>query len=295
MIDIFIYCSLAIFGAALGSFIAASVWRVRAAQLEADKKAGREYDKKEYKTLRVLRGKRLQEDRSQCLHCHAQLKWYELIPIISWIAQRGRCGSCKGFIGWFEISAELGLALFFVLSYALWQVPLDGPLAIAHFALWLIAGVIMAFLFAYDMKWFLLPDMGMIALIVVGAGVTGVIAAQSGDVVGTIASSAGAVAALAGLYGLIYVGSRGRWVGLGDVILGVGLGLLLANWQLALVALFMANFIGCLIVVPLMIIGKLKRDARVPFGPLLIAGTVVAWFFGLPIIDWYMSGMGLSF
>lgn len=295
MITIFIYDALAIFGAAIGSFIAATVWRMRAGQLQADKAAKREYDKKEYTHLSSLMGRRTSEDRSQCLHCKKQLRWFELIPIVSWVAQKGKCRSCKKPIGRFEIITEVGLALFFVVSYALWQTPLETPLEIAQFILWLAAGGIMTLLFAYDMKWFLLPDSAMIALIIAGSAMVASTAVQSGDIVGTLISSVGAVAVLAGLYAAIYFGSKGRWIGLGDVILGVGLGLLLGNWQLALVALFMANFIGCLIVIPLMIAGKLKRNAHVPFGPLLIAGTVVAWFFGTPIIEWYLGGMGLVF
>ena len=98
---------------------------------------------------------------------------------------------------------------------------------------------------------------------------------------------------LAGLYAVLYGASRGRWVGFGDVKLGVGLGLLLISWELAFVALFLANFIGCLIVIPLMLAKKLKRTSRIPFGPLLIMGTILAWFVGTPLLAWYMGGLGL--
>lgn len=295
MTEVIIYTALVLFGASLGSFIAATVWRIRARQLEADKRAGEEYDKQEYKVLSSLLGKKTANDRSQCLHCNKVLHWYELLPVVSWVVQRGKCRSCKKPIGWFEIASEVGLAAFFVLSYALWPLALSTPLEIAHLILWLVAGTVMLLLFAYDMKWFLLPDVPMMMLIAVGLAVTGITAAAAPAVWPALASVAGAVAALGGLYAALYYGSRGRWVGFGDVILGVGLGLLLADWKLALVALFMANFIGCLIVIPLMVVGRLKRNAHVPFGPLLIAGAIVAWFFGRAIIDWYIGGMGLSF
>ena len=293
MIDGLIYGALAIFGATFGSFAAATVWRIRARQLEADKKAGQEYDKKEYAKIKKLTGKTLTKDRSQCLHCNTTLRWFELIPVVSWVVQRGRCRSCGIFIGWFEILAECGLALFFVLSYALWPVALGGPLEITQFALWLVSGIVLLILFAYDTKWMLLPDAAMIALIVAGAGITATTAALSGDAMATVVSALAAAGVLGGLYGALYLFSKGRWVGLGDAILGVGLGLLLVRWELALVALFMANFIGCLIVIPLMATKKLKRDAHVPFGPLLIAGTLVAIIFGNAIVEWYVGGMGI--
>lgn len=291
MNDVFIYVALGLFGAALGSFAAATVWRLRARQLAADKAAGEEYDIKEYKRLKKIISRPL-DDHSQCLHCSYKLKWYDLIPIVSWLSLKGKCRNCHKPIGWFEFLSEIGVAAYFVLSYALWPVGLETSLAVTHFVLWLIAGVIMAILFAYDLKWFLLPDKLNIALGVVGIGIVGVVAVERGDFAGTLLSALGSVAILSGLYATLYVVSRGRWVGFGDVKLGIGLALILVDWQLALTALFLANFIGCLIVIPLLATKKLARNSHVPFGPLLIAGTICAWFFGWAILDWYLGGIG---
>lgn len=291
MTEILIYAALTLFGASLGSFAAATVWRIRARQLVSDKAAGEEYDKKEYNRLKKIISKPL-DDHSQCLHCSYKLKWYDLIPIVSWLWLKGKCRNCHEPIGWFEFLMEVGVAAYFVLSYALWPGGVATSFEIAHFVLWLVAGVIMAILLAYDTKWFLLPDKLNIALAVVGLGIVGVVAAESGDVAGTLFSAAGSVAILSGLYAILYLVSRGRWVGFGDVKLGIGLALILVNWQLALTALFLANFIGCLIVIPLLATKKLARNAHVPFGPLLIAGTISAWFFGWAILGWYLGSMG---
>ena len=291
MNDLFIYVALILFGATLGSFAAATVWRIRARQLVADKAAGEEYDEKEYKRLKKIIAKPL-DDHSQCLHCSYKLKWYDLIPIVSWLALRGKCRSCRKPIGWFEFLMEIGVAAFFVLSYAFWPGGVETALSVAHFVLWLIAGVIMAILFAYDTKWFLLPDKLNIALVVVGLAIVGVTAAQTGNLLGTLLSAVGSVAILSGLYGVLYFVSKGQWVGFGDVKLGIGLALILVDWQLALTALFLANFIGCLIVIPLLATKKLERNSHIPFGPLLIAGTVTAWFLGWTILNWYMASAG---
>jgi len=291
MNDVFIYVALVLFGATLGSFAAATVWRIRARQLVADKAAGEEYDKKEYKRLKKIIASPL-NDHSQCLHCSYKLKWYDLVPIISWLSLKGRCRNCKAPIGWFEFLMEIGVAAYFVLSYAFWPGGVETGLSIAHFVLWLVAGVVMAILFAYDTKWFLLPDKLNIALAVVGLGIVGVTAAETNDLTGTLLSALGSVAILSGLYGALYLVSKGRWIGLGDVKLGVGLALILVDWQLALTALFLANFIGCLIVIPLLATKKLSRNAHVPFGPLLIAGTILAFFLGWVIMNWYLSSIG---
>lgn len=291
MNELWIYVALVLFGATFGSYGAATVWRLRARQLAADKKAGEEYDKKEYKRLKKIITRPL-DDHSQCLHCNYMLKWYDLIPIVSWLSLRGKCRNCRKPIGWFEFIMEIGVAAFFVLSYVLWPAEIVTGLNIAHFALWLAAGVTMAILFAYDAKWFLLPDKISLTLAVIGLAIVGVTVAETGNIVGTLLSALGAVAVLAGIYAFLYFFSKGRWVGFGDVKLGVGLGLILSNWQLALAAFFLANFIGCLVVIPLMAAKKLRRNSHVPFGPMLIGGTILAWFFGTAIMGWYLSGIG---
>ena len=292
MNELWVSIALAVFGAAFGSFAAAQVWRLRAAQLAADKKAKEPYDHKEYNRLKKLLGKSVAHDRSRCLSCGYTLKWYDLIPVISWLSLGGKCRQCRKSIGWFELGMEVGLALFFVLSFLWWPGGVGSGLAIAHLALWLAAGVVLAMLFAYDAKWFLLPDRLTILLAIFGVAVVAVTAAQGSNILVTILSALASVAILSGLYAVIYVISKGQWVGFGDVKLGVGLGLLLVDWQLALVALFLANFIGCLVVIPLMAVKKLTRSSHVPFGPLLIAGTVLALFIGWPIITTYLFTIG---
>ena len=293
MNEIVVYVALILIGACLGSFAGAMVWRLRAKQLAFDKEQKEPYDHKEYTRLKKLNKASLLKDRSQCLHCSYTLKWYDLMPVVSWLTLRGKCRSCKKPIGAFELLMELGTIAFFVLSYLLWPTELATGLEITHFVLWLAAGVVMAILFAYDMKWFLLPNIPVIILAVLGLGVTVTSAMQTQDYLGTALSALGAVGALSGLYLALHLASKGRWVGFGDVKLGVGLALLLVDWQLALVALFLANLIGCIIVIPLLAVGKLKRSSHVPFGPLLIAGTIVAWFIGWPILETYLATLGI--
>ncbi len=287
MDSVTILLGLGIVGAALGSFAAATVWRLRARQLQVDKANHEPYDKKEYTALKKLLGVKRLEDRSRCLHCGATLRWYELLPVLSWVAQRGRCRSCHAFIGWFELLAEVSLAAFFVVSFVFWPYPLDSVIHIVQLGIWLLAGVVMTILFAYDAKWYLLPDRATILLAGLGlvSAILAVIDAQVPFTAGM--SVVGALALLPGVYLALYLFSKGQWVGFGDVKLGVGLALLLADWKLAFLALFMANFIGTLIVFPLLLAGKIKRTTKIPFGPLLIVGTVVAALFGPTIINQY--------
>lgn len=293
MNQIIIYLALVLVGACLGSFAGATVWRLRARQLEVDKKNKEPYDHKEYQRLKKLNGKKPLQDRSQCLECGYELKWYDLIPIVSWLSLRGKCRACKHRIGWFEPLMEVGMVAFFVLSYVLWPGGVQTGLEIAHFSLWLAAGVAMAILFAYDAKWFLLPDVATVALGVIGLAIVGVSAAETQDIGGTLLTAIGSVGVLGGLYAVLFAVSQGRWVGFGDVKLGAVLGLVLVDWQLAAIALFMANLIGCLIVIPLLATKKVKRNSHIPFGPMLIAGAIVAWFVGWHVLNWYLATLGM--
>lgn len=227
--------------------------------------------------------------RSVCLHCGHKLAWYDLIPVFSWAVLKGKCRSCGVAIGWLEPLLEVSLAVFFVISYLFWPHTLDDFFSIAGFVIWLLSGILLAVLFIYDLKWSLLPDkINYIFALVAFVGAI-LIVIDSGAPLASALNIVGSVLVLSGLYYLLHTLSKGRLVGFGDVKLGLGLGLLLADWRLGIVALFTANLLGCLVVAPGLITGKLKRTSRVPFGPFLILGTLIAGLFGHLIIDFYFS------
>lgn len=287
MDEIYMYMILVVFGLILGSFAGATVWRLRARQLVEDKAEGEPVDAKEYKRLLPLAKTTTRSDRSRCLHCGHPLAWYDLLPLVSWLSLGGKCRYCRTRIGWFEPLMEIGVAAFFVGSYLLWPLPLESGLEIAHFLLWLIAGVMLAILFAYDLKWFLLPNQIVFPLITVGVMVAIITITTAHEPLFALLSLAGAVAILSGIYLVLWWLSKGQWIGFGDVKLGLGLALLLGDWQLAFIALFTANLLGCLIVIPGMVSGKITRSTHIPFGPLLILGSVLTMFWGAAVIDWY--------
>ncbi|HEY8886424.1 MAG TPA: prepilin peptidase [Candidatus Microsaccharimonas sp.] len=285
--DFIIYLALVLFGLVFGSFAGASVWRLRARQLVADKKSGEHVDHAEYKKLKKLAHEKLSKDHSRCLHCGYELRWYDLIPLVSWVTLGGRCRDCRKPIGIMEPLIELGTAAFFVLSYILWPFDLTTGLQVAQFIIWLISGVGLAIMFAYDARWFLLPDKVNFAVIGLGFVSAVLMIIESHNHMGAFLNVLGSVAVLSGIYYGLYLISKGRWIGFGDIKLGLGLGLLLGDWQLAVIGLFFANLIGCIIVIPLMVTGKLKRSSHVPFGPLLIAGAIVAKLVGMGIAEFY--------
>jgi len=284
-----VYLILSLTGLCLGSFAGASVWRLRARQLEEDKKAGENFDQKEYSKLKKLNNKSITQDHSQCLNCSYKLKWYDMIPVLSWVTLGGKCRKCRKPIGINELLVEIFVAAFFVSSYIFWPFGLcGGGLEMLRFVIWLLAGVGLAILFIYDKKWSLLPD--FVNFTVIGLGLTNaiIVIILSVNKLDTIYNILGSILILSGLYYMLFVISKGRWIGFGDIKLGLGLGLLLSDWKLAFIALFAANLIGCLVIIPGMITHKLKRTSHVPFGPLLIIGTLIAMLFGQLLIDFYL-------
>jgi len=286
-----IYLALFLFGLILGSFAGASVWRIRARQLVEDKNCGEKVDIKEYEKLQKLTKSSLFGDRSKCLNCSYELKWYDLIPVLSWLSLGGKCRKCRKPIGYFEPIIEIGMAVFFVLSFMFWPNSLSSSYEITLFVLWLISGIGLAILFVYDQFWSLLPD--KVSFIVIGIGVinAGLVFINSNNKTETFFSILGSVLILSGLYWIIYKISKGTWIGFGDIKLGLGLALMLSNWGLAFIALFAANLVGCILVLPAMIVGKLKRNSRVPFGPLLIIGYIIAGLFGNFILNFYFYNL----
>ncbi len=303
---------LTLFGLMFGSFAGAQVWRLRARQLrDEDKRLAKLKEKRELSAdereervylvdeMKDRKKERAQldglligasKDYSRCLSCQHRLAWYDLLPLLSWLSTGGTCRYCKAKIGRFEPLMELGVAGTFVLSYLLWPLPQAESLSsVALFVLWMIGIVLLAILFAYDLKWFILPDVIVFPLVGVGVVMSSIKVAGESNLLMALGSIAGAVIILSGLYGLLWLTSKGRWVGFGDVKLGLGLALILSDWRLALLALFLANLIGSLVVIPRMLLGKLDRKAHVPFGPLLIAGTVIAMLVGERLIVYYLN------
>lgn len=280
---------LAFFGLLMGSFAGATVWRLRARQLRLDEKEGEKVSKTEKQQVQHLKKQTMLKDRSICLHCGHTLRWYDLVPLVSWLETGGRCRYCHKKIGYFEPLIEVATAVFFVVSFLFWPQPLDSSLQLAQFAIWLSSGVGLIILFAYDLRWYLLPNPVVFPLIGLGLLNALLVLIDNHFLLSSVFSVLYACGILSGLYYVIFIFSNHKWVGFGDVKLGLALALLLAHWELAALTLFLANLIGTLLFLPMIFLGKIKRGAHIPFGPLLISGYFIAGLFGFSIINWYLS------
>lgn len=244
--------------------------------------------------LRYNTGASLFSGRSFCVSCGKKLSWHELIPLVSFFMLRGRCSECRSRISWQYPLVELATGLLFgVTSYQVRVVGFESYYLLSttyYFAIWSLLVVI----FVYDLRHKIIPDVlsysfATLALahLVFTLGPDRVFAAPH-------LSHLLAGPLLAAPFAALWLFSRGRWMGLGDAKLALGIG-----WFLGLSsggsAIMFATWLGALTGVLLIAGEKLRLNAaatpkvgmqmEIPFAPFLVAGTILAFFTGWNIFD----------
>lgn len=222
--------------------------------------------------LRLKNGGSIILGRSKCPKCKKQIVWYDNIPLLSFILLKGKCRACHKKISWQYFLMELATAILFLACYFKFGFNLEliGWLVVASFLL---------IIFTYDLKYFLILDSVSIPAIIfiflfnIWRGEDFKKLLISGIII-------------SGFFLLQYLISRGRWLGGGDIRLGFLMGVLLGI-ENGLLALFLSYLIGSLIGVILLVIRKKTWKSALPFGPFLVAGSIISLFFGTKIVDWY--------
>ena len=217
--------------------------------------------------------------RSHCPHCDRQIRAWENIPVVSWLALRGRCAGCRASIGVKYPIVELVTGLLF--AGAAW---LYGPtLLLVPRLLFACAMVV---LFMIDLEHRILPNVITLPGIVAGLAFSLFLPPGFRDAL------IGAVLCSLLLFGMGEVVSRvlgKEALGFGDVKMIAMMGAFL-GWQLTLVSLFLASFLGSVIGIALVAVTK-NRDYLIPLGSFLAIGAIAAGAFGQPLLDWYVGHM----
>ncbi len=276
-----------------GSFVNALCWRVHQQELKAKSQKPKARTKALSTFSFQLSAKKSQYSilygRSQCPSCQHQLASKDLIPVLSWLFLRGRCRYCKMPISVQYPLVELSLAAVFVVSYVFWPATLSGG-QWWLFGAWLASSVGLMALLVYDAKWMLLPNRILYpTLLAALVGQISYIVFYAPDVALSFWLLALSLAIASGIFWIIFTISNGKWIGYGDVRLGLVTGTLLADPKLAALMIFVASVLGTLFALPDMLRGKKSAMSKIPFGPFLIAGTMIALLFGNDIIDWYTN------
>jgi len=241
--------------------------------------------------IRLKKNESLIKKRSHCPCCRHELRWRDLLPIISFFVLKGRCHYCRVKISWqypivefitgwlfvlvvyqtggLTVLAEPFLFLFLFLRFFL-----ISSLLIVFFSdlffmvvydavIYWTAGIYFAFLLLCNIfvPSHLLPFLGNV-LLAVFIGVA--------------------------FFGVQYLVSKGRWIGSGDILIGLLMGVILGFPNIIL-AIFLAYFGGAIISLILLLSKKAGSQSQIPLAVFLVPATLIAYFFGQAIIDWYIS------
>jgi leader peptidase (prepilin peptidase)/N-methyltransferase len=265
---------LLVLGICAGSFVNALVWRlheqakIRQRKLASDSK------------LSIVNG------RSMCPNCRHQLAPKDLIPILSWILLLGKCRYCHKKIEDNPFT-EIALPILFVVSYLYWPVSLEGR-GLWEFVFWIMFLPFLLALTVYDLRWKLLPDKIVLPLTALAIfQVLGTVFLGAGW--GVLISAAAGVAVISGTFYVIFQISQGKWIGGGDVKLGMVLGLLAGGFINSFLLLFISSLLGSIISIPILLWHGKALRVQVPFGPFLILGLIVVRLFGADITHWYTN------
>jgi leader peptidase (prepilin peptidase)/N-methyltransferase len=240
---------------------------------------------------RVPRGESVATPRSRCPGCGTAIRPADNIPMVSWIVLRGRCRHCGEAISARYVVVEAATALTWS-AFAAWALITPGALAILPLLLVLAsAGIALTVI---DIQHHRLPDAIVLPLYpvtVLGLVVAGLLAGAF-----PLGSTLAGCAVWLGTIGLIWLVTRGRGMGLGDVklspILGATLGWLsLGSAVVGLVAAFLS---GALVGVILLAAKRAQRRSAIPFGPFLLLGAASAVFLGPAISAAYLGITGIS-
>jgi leader peptidase (prepilin peptidase)/N-methyltransferase len=220
--------------------------------------------------------------RSRCGACGHQIRWYENVPLVSWLALRGKCSACKAPISVRYPLVEAATGVLFAL--AAWRFG-PHPAALA----WCFASALLISMALIDLDTKYLPDDLTYPLLW-----GGLIAAALGWTIPLSAAVWGAVAGYVPLW-LIATGfallMKRQGMGGGDLKLLAALGAWL-GWQAILPIVLIASIVGLCVNVPRMVLGKHGRFQQYPFGPFLAGGGLIVMFVGT---DALLAWAGISF
>lgn len=207
---------------------------------------------------------------SHCTNCKHKLKFYELIPVISYIFLGGKCKVCKERISIFYPFFELLTGILFLLSYLKFGLTLEFLIAITFISVLIIISI-------SDVKYFIIPDEVLIVgtLLIIVELIANVVVNNISVFNGLVMPILNGLGAFAILYLFKALGDlifKTESLGGGDIKLLFFIGLVL-GFDMSIVTIFIASFIA----LPLSIVSLIKNNNNIlPFGPYLsIAATII--------------------
>ncbi len=221
---------------------------------------------------RIPKKENIATERSHCMECGTQLKWYDLVPLFSWLFLRGKCRYCGT-----KISIQYPLIEFINGVGYVWIFVVNGFNFVS--ILYCLCMSALLALSVIDWRTFEIPVAFNIFIFLLGV----VRAIYDFEHIWTYLIG---MIAISGFLLILFIVTGGRGIGGGDIKLMAAAGLLL-GWK-GIVAAF---FLGCILgsIIHIFLMKFFKKDRTLAFGPYLSLGIYIAMFYGTQIVDWYIG------
>ena len=245
--DLILYLPIFLYGIVIGSFLNVCIYRIPL-------------------------GESISKERSHCMTCGYQLRWYDLVPLFSWLALRGKCRKCKTPISAQYPIIEAVNGVLYILIFAV------NGMNMVSILYCLMASALLA-LSVIDFRTYEIPFGFNVFIAVLGLIRIGLTLDNWHEfVIGFFAVSV--------LLETILLASGGRAIGGGDVKLMAAAGLLL-GWKLIILAFFIGCILGSVIHIIRMKVSQAEHVLAM--GPYLSAGVLIAALWGNQFINWYFG------
>lgn len=230
---------------------------------------------------RLPRGMNLARPGSHCTTCDYVLKWYDNIPVVSWVLLGGRCRSCRERISVRYTAVELAnMALWVLSALIFWE---ESPLYAVVAAI--VCSVLIC-IFYIDLEHMLIYNR-FILLVAAGGLITMFYDSYTEPADHVIGALVGGVSFALLYFGAIAILKR-EAMGFADVKLAAAAGLLL-GWQKFIFAILVGSVVGSFVLVILNRVKNQERNTEYPFGPFIVGGVLLALLAGEPILTWYVD------
>lgn len=224
--------------------------------------------------------------RSRCDHCQKNLAWYDMIPILSYVAYRGKSRCCMTPLSWRYPIVEILVGLLFgwwlAVGFMFFRL-VSAPLAIVQPGFWLVTGVVLTILALSDLFYGLV----LLPIVWVGVSITFVYrlilwhygAYQLVDLGSALLVAGG----FFGFFWLLHKLTRGKGMADGDMYIALYMGLLM-GWPRGVVALALSFILGAVTGIGLIVLGICSRKETVPFVPFMVGAIVITLLWGEKLI-----------
>lgn len=213
---------------------------------------------------------------SSCPNCKKKIWWRDLVPVVSFFVLRGKCRFCKKKISLRYPVIEVVTGILFLLVFLVRQPYFLG----VEFLRDIFVVFFLEFIFWYDFLYEEIPDRATVVptifLLLLSLIIKGNI--PESLLIGLLIGG--------GFFFLQFLLSKGKWIGAGDILLGCFMGVIVGS-PLILLAFFLAYVGGTLLLLPFLLLKKINKQSKIPFGTLLVPATLITLLWGEKIMEWF--------